>query len=193
MPLPQSDDVDPEHAKEWKESGLAVHTTIPARPRDWHSQSYSERWEEDRERQRKMKQKGRKGDENECNICFDPAYKPTRTPCCKTLYCLEHITDWLTGPSSTGLCPSCNTPCTISNNKVVFQDSSHNDNAQLTIPSTTTGNGTHRPISPSTPTNNSNTNLSRETTPVAVYADTVHHPLKETVVDVGGIKVRGEA
>ncbi|KAK7458101.1 hypothetical protein VKT23_010007 [Stygiomarasmius scandens] len=114
---------DPEHAKEWKESGLAVHTTVPPRPRDWHSQSYSERWEEDQQRQRKMKQKSRKGDENECNICFDPAFQPRRTPCCKTLYCLEHITDWLTGPDSAGQCPSCNTPCGISNGHVVLKES----------------------------------------------------------------------
>ncbi|KAF5370397.1 hypothetical protein D9758_007000 [Tetrapyrgos nigripes] len=218
-------DEDPEHSKEWKTSGIAVHTAIPPRPRDWHSNSYEERLKEEQERHRKEQQpkgKGRSGDERECGICFDPALNPRRTPCCKTLYCLEHITDWLTGPSAAGLCPSCETSCTIENGQVVLSSSSNSkptsvvSSSNSTNPSTPTSQLAEAtkttmtlsplsasvtaavaslvsPTSPSESQSHTSPTTSRKSpASMGTYVETVHHPMTETLVDTGGIRLRDE-
>ncbi|KAF9442301.1 hypothetical protein P691DRAFT_765356 [Macrolepiota fuliginosa MF-IS2] len=49
--------------------------------------------------------------DRDCGICFEDAVHPSRTLCCGGIFCSEHITDWLHGPSSDGRCPSCSAPC----------------------------------------------------------------------------------
>ncbi|KAF8625948.1 hypothetical protein AX17_006674 [Amanita inopinata Kibby_2008] len=49
----------------------------------------------------------------DCGICFEQAVSPRRTLCCESLFCLEHITEWLSAGTSTGLCPSCEDPCLL--------------------------------------------------------------------------------
>ncbi|KAJ7610742.1 hypothetical protein DFH06DRAFT_1345849 [Mycena polygramma] len=41
---------------------------------------------------------------------FEPALSPLRTPCCVQLFCTEHISTWIHGPISNGLCPVCRAP-----------------------------------------------------------------------------------
>ncbi|KXN84039.1 hypothetical protein AN958_00528 [Leucoagaricus sp. SymC.cos] len=53
--------------------------------------------------------------DRDCGICFEYAVQPSRTLCCGMIFCYEHITDWLHGPSSDGRCPSCSAPCSTDN------------------------------------------------------------------------------
>ncbi|XP_006463279.1 hypothetical protein AGABI2DRAFT_120099 [Agaricus bisporus var. bisporus H97] len=53
--------------------------------------------------------------DRDCGICFEYAVQPARTLCCGNFFCTEHITDWLSGPSSDGRCPSCSAPCSSTN------------------------------------------------------------------------------
>ncbi|KAF7342419.1 hypothetical protein MVEN_01830900 [Mycena venus] len=48
--------------------------------------------------------------ERECGICFELAVSPVRALCCAHLFCAEHISAWLHGPASDGLCPACRAP-----------------------------------------------------------------------------------
>ncbi|KAL0566452.1 hypothetical protein V5O48_015562 [Marasmius crinis-equi] len=79
--------------------------TPPNEPRGrlWRSASFNEKH---RRRNALKEGKGRSIDKD-CGICFEYAVNPARTLCCGKLYCTEHITDWLQGPSSDGKCPSC--------------------------------------------------------------------------------------
>ncbi|KIK69894.1 hypothetical protein GYMLUDRAFT_529506 [Collybiopsis luxurians FD-317 M1] len=63
--------------------------------------------------------------DRDCGICFELAKTGCRTPCCRSLFCLDHITDWLNGPSSEGKCPSCDTPCTIKNGAITIVSAPH--------------------------------------------------------------------
>ncbi|KAE9402283.1 hypothetical protein BT96DRAFT_557605 [Gymnopus androsaceus JB14] len=87
-------------------------TDLPTRPRNWRSDSF--------ERKQKEHPKMKKEVDRDCGICSELARKGCRTPCCRSLFCLEHINDWLTGPSSNGKCPSCDTPCTMRNGVVTL-------------------------------------------------------------------------
>ncbi|KAF9445462.1 hypothetical protein P691DRAFT_762489 [Macrolepiota fuliginosa MF-IS2] len=60
-------------------------------------------------------QRKRDAVDRDCGICFEYAVRPSRTLCCGNIFCSEHITDWLHGPSSDGRCPSCSAPCSTSN------------------------------------------------------------------------------
>jgi len=51
------------------------------------------------------------GKGQECGICLEPAATPCKMRCCGTLYCFDHLSDWLYGSSSSdSRCPSCSTP-----------------------------------------------------------------------------------
>ncbi|KAJ3724851.1 hypothetical protein C8R42DRAFT_662765 [Lentinula raphanica] len=104
----------------WTMSGIAPTTNLPEKPRDWHSKSYSEKQKEQSDTKPKQE------DYRDCGICFEFARDSRRTPCCRSLFCFEHISDWLNRPSSDGKCPSCSTPCTIaSNGKIVLSEAPH--------------------------------------------------------------------
>ncbi|KAF5377969.1 hypothetical protein D9615_006783 [Tricholomella constricta] len=47
---------------------------------------------------------------------FEISVIPYRTSCCRTLVCIEHISDWLHESSSDGHCPSCKAPCSLESN-----------------------------------------------------------------------------
>ncbi|KAE9389804.1 hypothetical protein BT96DRAFT_1002902 [Gymnopus androsaceus JB14] len=63
----------------------------------------------------RQKQKGRLkiqtsiNSDRDCGICFDLAVRPSRTKCCRNIFCEDHLSDWLSGSSN--LCPSCTEPC----------------------------------------------------------------------------------
>ncbi|KAF5348520.1 hypothetical protein D9756_009688 [Leucocoprinus leucothites] len=63
----------------------------------------------------KVPRKPREAVDRDCGICFEYAVHPSRTFCCGMIFCFEHITDWLHGPSSDGRCPSCSAPCSADN------------------------------------------------------------------------------
>ncbi|KAJ3564535.1 hypothetical protein NP233_g8235 [Leucocoprinus birnbaumii] len=63
----------------------------------------------------KAPKKPREALDRDCGICFEYAVHPSRTLCCGMIFCFEHITDWLHGPSSDGRCPSCSAPCSAEN------------------------------------------------------------------------------
>ncbi|KAJ7146677.1 hypothetical protein C8R44DRAFT_724420 [Mycena epipterygia] len=59
-----------------------------------------------------------RGEEEDCGICelemmgyfwvsFEHAWTPTRTRCCGSIFCAEHISTRLHGPTADGLCPAC--------------------------------------------------------------------------------------
>ena len=90
----------------WQDSGIAVvQTGVPVRSRLWRSASFQRRKEDGDARRKKAIEEGREG--NECGICFELPIKPRKMKCCRTVYCLEHITNWLYGPEADGRCPSC--------------------------------------------------------------------------------------
>ncbi|KAH8825102.1 hypothetical protein DL96DRAFT_162025 [Flagelloscypha sp. PMI_526] len=52
--------------------------------------------------------------EKDCGICFDVARKPASTTCCGSIFCYEHISDWLSAfGSAPAHCPSCTQPCSL--------------------------------------------------------------------------------
>ncbi|KAF4581590.1 hypothetical protein EYR40_009873 [Pleurotus pulmonarius] len=57
----------------------------------------------------KNKGKQRAGEylDGDCGICFEEAVAPTLTPCCRAVFCAEHLDEWLRGPESDGRCPAC--------------------------------------------------------------------------------------
>ncbi|KAJ6480589.1 hypothetical protein C8R47DRAFT_1136246 [Mycena vitilis] len=57
-----------------------------------------------------MGMKDARGDDGDCGICFERALAPLRTPCCAQIFCTEHISTWINGPISNGLCPVCRAP-----------------------------------------------------------------------------------
>ncbi|KAK7049289.1 hypothetical protein VNI00_005890 [Paramarasmius palmivorus] len=91
---------------DWTRSGLAVHTNVPMRARNWRSSSFGEK-------QRKHPRLGRETVDRDCGICFEIAVSPSRTLCCGKLFCYEHICDWLHGAGSDGRCPACGTHCSV--------------------------------------------------------------------------------
>jgi len=56
--------------------------------------------------------------DRECGICFELAVNPRRTRCCGSLFCSEHLIDWLGGDAVVGSCPSCQTLCSINANTI---------------------------------------------------------------------------
>ncbi|KAJ4468112.1 hypothetical protein J3R30DRAFT_3714989 [Lentinula aciculospora] len=102
----------------WTMSGIAPTTDLPDRPREWRSKSYAQK--------QKQSPNMKKVIDHDCGICFEIARTGCRTPCCRSLFCLDHISDWLNGPSSEGRCPSCGTPCMISaNGNITLSDGPH--------------------------------------------------------------------
>ncbi|KAG7085493.1 hypothetical protein E1B28_003055 [Marasmius oreades] len=76
----------------------------PVRGKLWHSSSYYDK----RRRRDALEHEKESGKiDKDCGICFEVATSPARTLCCGKLFCTEHVTDWLQGPSSDGRCPSC--------------------------------------------------------------------------------------
>lgn len=53
---------------------------------------------------RPMKGKRESVWDRDCAICFESAVHPHRTLCCGTLFCLEHISDWMERDTH---CPTC--------------------------------------------------------------------------------------
>ncbi|KAJ7206275.1 hypothetical protein GGX14DRAFT_397088 [Mycena pura] len=43
-------------------------------------------------------------------LSFEHPVRPIQTPCCSHFFCAEHITAWLHGPASDGLCAVCRVP-----------------------------------------------------------------------------------
>ncbi|KAJ7617236.1 hypothetical protein FB45DRAFT_933704 [Roridomyces roridus] len=58
------------------------------------------------QRQRKQEKKV----SGDCGICFEYATSPVQAECCAQIFCAEHLSRWLQGPASDGLCPACRTP-----------------------------------------------------------------------------------
>ncbi|KAL1744424.1 hypothetical protein HDZ31DRAFT_38631 [Schizophyllum fasciatum] len=52
----------------------------------------------------------------DCGICFEDATMPCRTLCCGSVFCMEHIADWLHGNDggADSRCPSCGAVCSLS-------------------------------------------------------------------------------
>ncbi|KAF8996500.1 hypothetical protein BDQ17DRAFT_915403 [Cyathus striatus] len=75
--------------------------------------------------QREREKNGKKAvKDRDCGICFEYAVEPCRTLCCGKIFCREHIADWLEGPSSNGLCPACELPCSFEAGTVPLSTSS---------------------------------------------------------------------
>ncbi|KAF8342422.1 hypothetical protein F5887DRAFT_975191 [Amanita rubescens] len=49
----------------------------------------------------------------DCRMCLRKAVSPCRTRCCGTVFCWEHITEWLSKEESGNLCPSCDKACIL--------------------------------------------------------------------------------
>ncbi|KAF9068622.1 hypothetical protein BDP27DRAFT_1327015 [Rhodocollybia butyracea] len=110
---PPSNDTTPRgepSADVWAKYGIAPTSDLPTRPREWRSNSFTQKQKDHPPMKKEI--------DRDCGICFEVARTGCRTPCCRSLFCLEHITDWLNGPSSDGKCPSCKTPCTIKNGSI---------------------------------------------------------------------------
>ncbi|KAF9266616.1 hypothetical protein L218DRAFT_79010 [Marasmius fiardii PR-910] len=92
----------------WRKSGIAVHTNVPMRDRNWRSSSFTEKL-------RKRPQLYREFVDRDCGICcsFEVAVSPCRILCCGKLFCFEHLSEWLCGADSEGRCPSCEVPCSL--------------------------------------------------------------------------------
>ncbi|KAF5366123.1 hypothetical protein D9757_010939 [Collybiopsis confluens] len=68
--------------------------------------------------------------DRDCSICFGSAIRPVRTRCCGSLFCEEHLNDWLKGSSN--LCPICSASCHL-----------HSDTISLASPMSPTVFQTH--------------------------------------------------
>ncbi|KAF5376830.1 hypothetical protein D9757_008890 [Collybiopsis confluens] len=110
-------ELGPRELDAWTRAGIALTTDLPTRPRDWHSDSFSEK--------QKQHPRMKKEVDRDCGICFELARAGCRTPCCRTLFCMEHIIDWLNGPASEGKCPSCGTACIVQNSVVTLAAAPH--------------------------------------------------------------------
>ncbi|KAJ3923907.1 hypothetical protein F5877DRAFT_73844 [Lentinula edodes] len=103
----------------WTMSGTTLTTDLPARPREWRSKSYDQKLHGHPDMKKEIA-------DRDCGICFETARAASRTPCCGSLFCLEHISEWLIGPSSDGKCPSCGTPCAMrSNGSIALANAPH--------------------------------------------------------------------
>ncbi|KAF5367745.1 hypothetical protein D9758_009887 [Tetrapyrgos nigripes] len=52
---------DHSHSDGWKAAGIAVHTAVPSRSRNWHSHLFSQKLKEDQEKQKKVQMQKVKG------------------------------------------------------------------------------------------------------------------------------------
>ncbi|KAJ3984754.1 hypothetical protein F5890DRAFT_1268830 [Lentinula detonsa] len=69
----------------WTMSGIAPTTDLPDRPREWRSTSYVDKQKQHPDTKKEIYR--------DCGICFEIARDARRTPCCRSLFCLEHISD----------------------------------------------------------------------------------------------------
>ncbi|KAF8233467.1 hypothetical protein L208DRAFT_1435633 [Tricholoma matsutake] len=122
----------------WARSGFPAHTSAPTRcGRTWRSSSSSLR--NSRELRKEVV-------DRDCGICFELSVVPCRTSCCGTIFCFEHISDWLHGSFSDGRCPSCQAPCTLQSTTLLLSSG---------CPSPTTRPQTHVTSLPTTHSANS--------------------------------------
>ncbi|CAK5262395.1 unnamed protein product [Mycena citricolor] len=88
------------------------------RKRNWRSSSHERDQTHgssayDKEGHWKVAERGRLEALRDCGICEEVATEPLVTDCCGALFCREHINDWLYGPASSPLCPSCQKTCMV--------------------------------------------------------------------------------
>ncbi|KAF7354091.1 hypothetical protein MVEN_01096500 [Mycena venus] len=61
----------------------------------------------------KIAVRGRRAAARDCGICEEVAVAPVRTQCCGSLFCKQHIDEWIYAPTADGRCPSCKAPCVL--------------------------------------------------------------------------------